>query len=55
MHSLASIMPYYVALPKGIEPKTLGLAKEVNKAYLQCLDPCEITGGGTVVLEVVSG
>lgn len=52
MHSLASIMPYYVALSKGIDPKTLGLAKKGNRAYLQCLDPCEITGGGTVVFEV---
>jgi len=52
MHSLASIMPYYVALSKGIDPKTLGLAREGNKAYLQCLDPCEITGGGTVVFEL---
>ncbi|MCK4419937.1 TIGR04076 family protein, partial [Candidatus Aerophobetes bacterium] len=28
VHSLASIMPYYVALSKGVNPKTLGLAKE---------------------------
>ena len=52
MHSLASIMPYYVALSKGIDLKTLGLAKKGNKAYLQCLDPCKFTGGGTVVFEV---
>jgi len=52
MHSLASIIPYYVALSKGADPKTLGLAKEGNKAYLQCLDPCEFTGGGTVIFEV---
>ncbi len=30
----------------------LGLTKEGNKAYLQCLDPCEITGGGTVIFEI---
>ena len=30
----------------------LELAKEGNKAYLQCLDPCEITGGGTAIFEV---
>ena len=52
MHSLASIIRYYVALSKGIDPKALGLAKEGNRAYLQFLDPCEITGGGTVVFEV---
>ena len=45
MHSLASVMPYYVVLSKGVDPKTLGLAKKINKACLQCLDPCEITGG----------
>ena len=55
MHSLASIMPYYVALSKGISPQTLGLsgAKE-GKAYLQCLDPCEVTGGGTVIFEITA-
>lgn len=55
MHSLATIMPYYVALSKGIDPKTLGLAKERNTAYFQCLDPCDLTGGGTVIFEVKLG
>ena len=54
MHSLASILPYHVALSKGISPKELGLSREDggNKAYLQCLDPGERTGGGTVYFEV---
>jgi len=52
MHSLSSIMPYYVALSKGILPTNLGLAKEGDKAYIQCLDPCKYTGGGTVIFEV---
>jgi uncharacterized repeat protein (TIGR04076 family) len=53
MHSLASIFPYYVALSHGIKPQDLGLAKgDSREAYLQCLDPCEITGGGTVQFEV---
>ena len=52
IHSLASIMPYYVALSRRVHPKTLGLAKEGKKAYLQCLDPCEITNGGTVIFEI---
>ena len=52
MHSLSSIMPYYVALSKGILPKDIGLAKEGDKAYIQCLDPCEYTGGGTVIFEI---
>ena len=52
MHSLSSLMPYYVALSEGILPQHLGLAKEGDKAYIQCLDPCKYTGGGTVIFEV---
>ncbi len=55
MHSLGSIFPYYVALSRGIKPAELGLARKGKKAYLQCLDPCKYTGGGTVVFEVVKG
>jgi len=51
MHSLSSIMPYYTALSRGITPDKLGLGKK-NKAYVQCLDPCRYTGGGTVVFEI---
>lgn len=32
--------------------KKLGLAKEGDKAFLQCLDPCRYTGGETVVFEI---
>ncbi len=52
MHSLASILPYYNALAKGIEPKELGLAQNGESAYIQCLDPQEHTGGGTVIFKV---
>ena len=53
MHSLASLMPYYVALSKDVNPGELGLSgPEVGKAYLQCPDPCHITGGGTVIFEI---
>jgi uncharacterized repeat protein (TIGR04076 family) len=56
MHSLASIIPYYVALSHGINPKELGLTpKDENTAYVQCLDPCEYTGGGTVVFSIKLG
>ncbi len=51
-HSAASIIPYHVALYRGIMPTELGLAKEGAKAYVQCLDPCQYTGGGTVVFEI---
>jgi len=50
MHSLASLIPYYAALSKGVSSKELGLGKE--KAYVQCLDPCNYTGGGTVIFEI---
>ena len=52
MHSLCAIMPYYIALFRGIEPKNLGLCRDGPKAYVQCLDPCEYTGGGTVIFEI---
>jgi len=52
MHSLASLLPYYNSLAKGISPASLGLARRRNKAYLQCLDPFKYTGGGTVVFKV---
>ena len=52
MHSLASLMPYYVALSKGVSPDQLELAGERGRAYVQCLDPARYTGGGTVTFEV---
>ena len=53
MHSLASLMPYYVALSRGIDPTDLGLSgPEEGKAYVQCLDPCHLTDGGTVIFEI---
>ena len=52
MHSLASIMPYYNCLCRGINPEDLALAGNGRSAFVQCLDPCEITGGGTVVFRI---
>ncbi len=52
MHSLASIIPYYVALSRGTNPIEIGLSKDENVAYLQCPDPHECTGGGTVIFEI---
>lgn len=48
MHGLASLLPYYVALSQGVRPEQLGLGGG-ETAYVQCLDPCAYTGGGTVV------
>ena len=52
LHSLSSILPYYNALFKGIHPKKMGLSRGGNKAYVQCLDPCTYTGGGTVIFGI---
>lgn len=53
MHSLVSIFPYYTPIHHGVDPVVLGLAPENGMpARVQCLDPCEYTGGGTVVLEI---
>jgi uncharacterized repeat protein (TIGR04076 family) len=51
MHSLASFLPYYNAFAKGISPKELGLGKE-NSIFVQCLDPHDLTDGGTVTMEI---
>ena len=53
MHGLGSIMPFYNAL--GIsEPSRWGLAgkEDKSKAYIQCPDACEYTGGGCVTFEI---
>lgn len=56
MHSLGPILPFYLALAKGVMPKEMGLAptddRESSKAYIHCPDPCEKTGGGTVLFSV---
>jgi uncharacterized repeat protein (TIGR04076 family) len=54
LHSIASLMPYYVALSHGVKWNELGLAKQGDVAYIQCLDPCDRTGGGTVVFAIRS-
>ena len=55
MHSLASIMPYYIALSRGITPQALNLGDKNNKAYVQCLGPFKKTHGGTVIFEITIG
>ncbi len=52
MHSLASVMPYYNAIFRGIEARELGLADAEGRACVQCLDPCEETGGGTAIMRL---
>lgn len=43
---------FYIALSRGIAPQELGLAGPDKAAYLQCLDPRQITGGGTVIFKI---
>jgi len=51
-HAFASLLPYIVALRKGIKPSELGLGRG-DKAYIQCLDPGPpYTDGGTVIFEI---
>lgn len=50
LHSLAPLLPYYVPLSRGVEPGELGLGEKT--AYLQCPDPCQYTGGGTVIFAI---
>jgi uncharacterized repeat protein (TIGR04076 family) len=52
MHALGSLCPYYVALSRGIAPADLGLAGPDGAAYVQCLDPQRVTGGGTVTFRI---
>lgn len=42
-----------VPLSRGIEPKEVGLCKEGDVGYLQCLDPGkEFTDGRTVIFQI---
>ncbi|MCD6523467.1 MAG: TIGR04076 family protein [Thermococcus sp.] len=51
-HAFASLLPYIVALRKGIKPSELGLGRG-DRAYIQCLDPGPpYTDGGTVIFEI---
>lgn len=52
MHSLASLLPCYNALSKGVNPEELGLSHKGRDAYVQCLDPQKYTGGGTVTFKI---
>ena len=52
IHALAPLLHYVVALRNGIAPRRLGLSKEKDVAYIQCVDPGEpYTEGGTVIFK----
>ncbi len=50
IHALQSLLHYAIALNEGIDPVKLGLSKDPDYAYIQCVDPGEpYTDGGTVI------
>ena len=53
MHGLAALMPYYNAL-RVSEPVQWGIEgkEDKTKGYVHCPDPCDQTGGGTVIFEI---
>jgi len=54
VHAFGCLLSMIVPLSNGISFKQLGLAKEeVEKGYVQCLDPGKpYTDGGTVLFEI---
>jgi len=53
VHALSTLLHYVVALDEGADPVKLGLSKDKEHAYMQCVDPGKpYTEGGTVIFEV---
>ena len=52
IHALSTLLHYVVALDEGTDPVRLGLSKDKEHAYMQCVDPGEpYTEGGTVIFD----
>jgi uncharacterized repeat protein (TIGR04076 family) len=52
IHALASLLHYVFALREGVAPTKLGLSKDEESAYVQCIDPGEpYTEGGSVIFK----
>ena len=52
IHALSTLLHYIVALDGGADPVKLGLSKNKDHAYMQCVDPGEpYTKGGTVIFD----
>ena len=53
MHALSALMPLYNGL-RFSPPGGFGLAgkDDPGKAYIQCLDAADYTGGGTAIFEI---
>lgn len=41
VHALSTLLHYVVALDEGADPVKLGLSKNKENAYMQCVDPGE--------------
>jgi len=52
VHALSTLLHYVVALEEGADPIKLGLSKDKEYAYMQCVDPgTPYTEGGTVIFQ----
>ncbi len=52
IHALSTLLHYIVAIDEGADPIKLGLSKNKEHAYMQCVDPGEpYTEGGTVIFD----
>lgn len=52
IHAFSTLLHYVVALEEGADPVKLGLSKDREHSYMQCVDPGEpYTEGGTVIFE----
>lgn len=52
VHALSTLLHYVVALEEGADLIKLGLSKDKEHAYMQCVDPgTPYTEGGTVIFE----
>ena len=50
VHAFSTLLHYVVALEEGADAVKLGLSKDKEHAYMQCVDPGKpYTEGGTVV------
>jgi len=53
VHAFGSMLSMIIPLSRGVSFRELGLAKEEEVGYVQCLDPGPpYTSGGTVVFKI---
>ncbi len=53
VHAFGSMLSMIIPLSRGVSFRELGLAKEEEVGYVQCLDPgSPYTSGGTIVFKI---